>query len=184
MRRAELSQNNEPHSSSLVTYLGICTGFDHAPGCPAGWGHTANYKRLDVPVRDPDTLTGCRTRTRVLDQPAADVHDVLVRRVIAFLLVVAVMCLPVLHAGAAKRDTSGPTPAGNMHSQRAPQTADSAPAMMAGTAGTSQTWLAHDALTLDAFSPGLQDYSLSCPFPIDRLRLHISPPFRTSPLLI
>jgi hypothetical protein len=146
---------------------------------PWGQASSAAWTR-----RAGDTLSGCRTRTRVLDQPAADVHDVLVRRVIAFLLVVAVMWLPVLHAGAAKRDTRGPTPAGGMQPERAPQTADSAPAMMAGTAGTSQTRPAHDALTLDALSPGLPDYSLSSLFSIARLRLHISPPFRTFPLLI
>lgn len=106
------------------------------------------------------------------------------RRVIAFLLVVAVFWLPVLHAGAAKRDASGPTSAGSMQPERAPQTADSAPAMIAGTAGASQTWLAHDALTHDAFSVGLPDYSLSSPVSAARLRLRISPPFRTFPLLI
>ncbi len=124
------------------------------------------------------------TARRVLDPRAADVHDVLVRRLIAFLLVVAVICLPVLHPRGAKRDTRGVTTAGSMQPDRAAQAADSAPAMMAGTAGAPHTRLALDALTLDAFPLRPQDYSLSSPVSTARLRLPISPPFRTFPLLI
>jgi hypothetical protein len=112
-------------------------------------------------------------------------HDVFVRRVIAVILaLIVVLSLPARQARVLEREAPRPAAAGSAQSGQPPQAIDAAPQMIAGTAGSWQARLAHDAVASPSWSPRRPDYSFSVSVFSSGFPLHPSPSLRTFPLLI
>jgi hypothetical protein len=125
------------------------------------------------------------SRRVYLTGPLRTFHDVFVRRAIFFVLAVVILLwYPLRHGGTGEQETSRPMTEGCAQTQEPSRPADSAPQMIAGTAGTRQARSAQDVLASEIPSPRVPDATHAASVFPARFRIHISPPLRTFPLLI
>jgi hypothetical protein len=121
-----------------------------------------------------------------LDQTPRDLHDAIVSRVISFALALIIaLWLPVRCTAAAGRWTKTPLPAAGMaQTGQLPNAGEPGPRMIAGTGGSWQARLAHDAFTSESWPTGVAVSRILVPAPANWLSLRHSYPIRTFPLLI
>jgi hypothetical protein len=117
------------------------------------------------------------------DTPST-LHDDVVRRLLAFALILLVASsAPLSQAGGTVREHSRPPAESGTHAEGPSRPMTVAPYMVPGTPGTWQGRLAPDALA-SASGSSIPDYSLSSRVLPARFRARIAPPFRDFPLLI
>jgi hypothetical protein len=118
-----------------------------------------------------------------LTNPRRTSHDVVVQRLISLVFAIVVaLWLPVRQAGVLELQTSIPTTEGSARTEQ-PSQAELAP-QMAVEAGTSQARLAYDVLAAQSSALRFPACFRSASVSQARIRLYISPPLRTFPLLI